>query len=242
MAIVNAIVSSVQGRKQREWEAEKQAIDNQFQLDMWNMQNEYNSPQAQMQRFQDAGLSPQLVYSQGTSGNATSAPDLHAPEQNFRTFPGVNPLNTIKDMLAIKNIAEEVKQNQVKTWFETMTAQDLAAQQEAKYRIGGAPDSMVFAWRKPSFFKGASQFAPEFLTDFYQKQTRAGLSQSLGKGKLWDFKGKLADRGLSEKDHFLWRFATQNAPKTMDTIFKDILSIDQILSKGLNGLGTFLGL
>lgn len=53
---------------------------NQYNIDMWKMQNEYNSPQAQMQRFKDAGLNPNLIYGQGTSGNASSAPQMVTPE------------------------------------------------------------------------------------------------------------------------------------------------------------------
>lgn len=52
---------------------------NQYNIDMWKMQNEYNSPQAQMQRFKDAGLNPNLIYGQGTSGNASSAPQMITP-------------------------------------------------------------------------------------------------------------------------------------------------------------------
>lgn len=43
-----------------------------YNLDLWNLMNEYNSPAAQMQRFQDAGLNPNLIYGQS---NATSAPN-----------------------------------------------------------------------------------------------------------------------------------------------------------------------
>lgn len=58
---------------------DKQKADN---IAFWNMQNSYNSPQAQMQRFQAAGLNPNLVYDKGTNGNASSmsAPPAHAPE------------------------------------------------------------------------------------------------------------------------------------------------------------------
>ena len=42
----------------------------QFALDMWNRNNEYNTPLAQMQRLKDAGLNPNLMYGQGTTGNA----------------------------------------------------------------------------------------------------------------------------------------------------------------------------
>lgn len=53
---------------------------NQFNIDMWKMQNEYNSPQAQMRRLSDAGLNPNLMYGMGNVGNATSAPDKKAPD------------------------------------------------------------------------------------------------------------------------------------------------------------------
>jgi len=55
-------------------------------IQFWNMQNEYNSPQAQMDRLQKAGLNPNLVYDKGNAiqpaGNI-STPDVQ-PGQ-FRT-------------------------------------------------------------------------------------------------------------------------------------------------------------
>lgn len=41
-------------------------------LAFWKMQNEYNSPQAQMARFKSAGLNPNLIYGQGSSGNSAA--------------------------------------------------------------------------------------------------------------------------------------------------------------------------
>lgn len=48
-------------------------------LDQWNRMNEYNSPLNQMLRFKEAGLNPNLIYGQGTPGNATSSPTYKAP-------------------------------------------------------------------------------------------------------------------------------------------------------------------
>lgn len=39
---------------------------NQMQWDMWNAQNAYNTPAAQMQRLKAAGLNPMLVYGSGS--------------------------------------------------------------------------------------------------------------------------------------------------------------------------------
>lgn len=48
-------------RENREW-----------QESMWQKQNEYNTPAAQIQRMREAGLNPALMYSQGNVGNAGS--------------------------------------------------------------------------------------------------------------------------------------------------------------------------
>ena len=52
----------------------------QHEIDMWNMQNAYNTPQAQMERLKQAGLNPNLMYGQGNVGNATAAPKAHIPQ------------------------------------------------------------------------------------------------------------------------------------------------------------------
>lgn len=65
---------------QYKYNSQLQEKQNQFNLDMWNLQNEYNSPQAQMKRFEEAGLNPALMYSQGNPGNAASAPVQGVPE------------------------------------------------------------------------------------------------------------------------------------------------------------------
>lgn len=53
-------------------------------IEMWRMQNEYNSPQAQMQRLKEAGLNPHLMYGKGTVGNAQTMPQYVAPQGDFR--------------------------------------------------------------------------------------------------------------------------------------------------------------
>lgn len=71
---------------------------NEYNLEMWNLQNEYNSPQAQMQRFQEAGLNPNLIYSQGTNGNNASAPQKQVPQQQHN-------LDKISKLFNVVNLA-----------------------------------------------------------------------------------------------------------------------------------------
>lgn len=64
-------------QKARKAEAE---LAYQRSVEMWHMQNQYNSPEQQMSRFGAAGLNPHLVYSQGNPGNAGAPPDYHPPD------------------------------------------------------------------------------------------------------------------------------------------------------------------
>lgn len=70
---------------------------NAYNLEMWNKENEYNTPAAQMQRYQDAGLNPNLIYGQGNSGNASSVPQAatYNPSLNYQKQP-----NTFGNSLA----------------------------------------------------------------------------------------------------------------------------------------------
>lgn len=54
-------------------------------LEMWNRQNEYNSPQAQMDRLQAAGLNPAMMYGQGSqaAGQAKEMPRYNAPTMDY---------------------------------------------------------------------------------------------------------------------------------------------------------------
>lgn len=63
--------------------ANMKLADHQFaqNVKMWNMQNEYNAPSAQVQRLKDAGLNPNLMYGNGTAatGNSSQMPQYAAP-------------------------------------------------------------------------------------------------------------------------------------------------------------------
>ena len=52
---------------------------NEMELDRWRINNEYNSPRAQMQRMIEAGINPAAAYQSVSSGNSSSAPDVHQP-------------------------------------------------------------------------------------------------------------------------------------------------------------------
>lgn len=130
-ALLGGVINSGSQQKQNtdsqrfSWEMYKQQRhDN---LEFWRMQNEYNSPQAQMKRFQEAGLNPHLVYSQGNPGNAAqiSTPDVQpaqfrSPEWgNAVSAAGLAYVNSIYDL--------DIKQAQI----DNLKAQNQVIREEA---------------------------------------------------------------------------------------------------------------
>lgn len=93
------------------------AVDkqNEYNLRMWNMQNEYNTPANQMKRYREAGLNPNLIYGSGqaSAGNASSAPTMEAHHSGFAKV--LNLLQTAKGMLDLKQQKQEMDMDKLKT-------------------------------------------------------------------------------------------------------------------------------
>lgn len=79
--VMNPILTGIQNSKNRrfaEYMYGKQRAD---ALADWNMQNQYNSPAAQMARFKQAGLNPNLIYGQGNEAATVRSSDFKEPNQ-----------------------------------------------------------------------------------------------------------------------------------------------------------------
>ena len=59
-------------REQNAWNEKQAEKANKWNLEQWERENLYNSPMQQMQRLEQAGLNPNLMYSQGNPGSASS--------------------------------------------------------------------------------------------------------------------------------------------------------------------------
>lgn len=94
VALASALISSSSSKKQAssinrtnialQEKANQNNLElSKYQFDqnkaMWEAQNQYNTPSSQMMRYGEAGLNPNLIYGQGSSGNATNAPSFEAP-------------------------------------------------------------------------------------------------------------------------------------------------------------------
>lgn len=79
----------------------RQKADN---LEFWHLQNAYNSPSAQMARYKEAGLNPNLIYGQSNTAGSISTPDVQqgtsrSPEWgNAMSAGALTYLNGIYDL------------------------------------------------------------------------------------------------------------------------------------------------
>lgn len=80
--------------------ANKELAELQFRhdRDMWNLNNQYNDPKAQMARLKGAGLNPNLIYGSGSAaaaGNSSSYPKYNAPQVEYRRRTGLEGIGTL---------------------------------------------------------------------------------------------------------------------------------------------------
>lgn len=136
------LIDSYRNRKTARWNTErtiaanKEAAELAYQRDIekWNMQNAYNTPEAQMARFKDAGLNPHLIYGQGTSGNAQSYPQYHAPQYRYQYESGnfgAGIAQMLPMMMSIGSWLQDMrlKEQQYRTGEENLFTTDLKQSQ-----------------------------------------------------------------------------------------------------------------
>lgn len=75
-------------------------------LEMWNRMNQYNTPASQMERFREAGLNPNLIYSRGNEGNAGNMPQYNAPTFDF------NKRKPLVDLGGVLNMYQDLSMKQ----------------------------------------------------------------------------------------------------------------------------------
>ena len=129
-------------QKQNEFNAQEAQKTREWQEKMWNLNNEYNTPLAQVNRIQEAGLNPNLVYGNGTIQNVTpmassSAQASSTPfndsiaARHAKNFDAImRGLQTAITMQELKNKKAEGKNIESNTEKNNAEAQE--SQQRAK--------------------------------------------------------------------------------------------------------------
>lgn len=99
--LINQAFAKRNARIQAKYNKELMQYQNELQQQNIDKQNLYNSPAQQMQRYQDAGLNPNLIYGQGSNGNQSSVPSVNspAPASFQNTDGGFSQLNQYLDLV-----------------------------------------------------------------------------------------------------------------------------------------------
>lgn len=96
---------------------------NDMNIANWQMENEYNLPKNQMKRLEDAGLNPNLMYGQGSPGNAGSVPSVTGSSTNYGARPGRFDPGTLAQLeqaeaLHLKNQGQAIANQRANIQFE----------------------------------------------------------------------------------------------------------------------------
>jgi len=120
----NAAATGAQNRKSRAFSREMYQQQKNDALTFWNMQNEYNAPEQQMERLRNAGLNPNMLYDK--TGAVIPAQNINTPDvqsAQFRT-PDFGSIGT---GLVQGYFDTQIKQAQ----YDNLKAQKTVADQEA---------------------------------------------------------------------------------------------------------------
>lgn len=202
---INAIANAATAKQQFKYDQQLQEQQNKFNLDMWNLQNEYNSPSSQMQRFVDAGLSPNLAYGNISSGNASSAPvqeaaGRRAPNLGVFNFsdpilPFIGKLEAVQNLRAkmLDNIdkAAQIAGKGLAHTFEN-SGSGLNAVIEKKYSLGDKIRDFLKPYNSPlqgyySQLHQSLMHAPEFKNALMGAQTRGRSASTIYQNMVNDW-------------------------------------------------------
>lgn len=194
---------------------------NQQNIAMWEMQNAYNTPAAQMQRYQDAGLNPNLIYSQGNPGNAAqvgqsqqakyNAPDYQMPLNKFFNFTGM--LDQYMDLTIKQKQSKNLdEQNKLLTAqvLNTIAGKDLREQkldftkQIFPYQLQGAELRNV-------------KLSNE--VNYLANQIKLGELQLLKENYNWE---NYYRQGTTPTDNFIFRFLARISDGITEGIYNII--------------------
>lgn len=96
----------------RDWNLNLAKQQNQWNIEQWNRENEYNSPAAQMARYKAAGLNPDLIY--GQQNLSAASPEMTAGDGSQPTdVSNLANKRTMLDMVSA-SLDNRLKMEQLK--------------------------------------------------------------------------------------------------------------------------------
>lgn len=105
--LLGGAFSFLDGANDFYWNRKNMSYQNDLMISNWMMQNAYNSPFAQMQRFREAGLNPNLIYGQtnmaGSVGTPSAGGSVSPIASNILMREQVRNMKSQNDNLVAQN-------------------------------------------------------------------------------------------------------------------------------------------
>lgn len=161
---------------QAQWQQQENEKAYQRSLNMWNLQNEYNSPTQQMARIRAAGLNPNLVYGNGVTGNSSgSTPQYEPVKFNAPTMQAYRGWNlgisdAISQFLAYRTVKAQVDNMEAQN---SLIRQQTATEATKQANIAASTSRSEFDLNMAKELKDVS--VSSAIADMNQKQ--AGAAQ-----------------------------------------------------------------
>lgn len=161
---------------QAQWQQQENEKAYQRSLNMWNLQNEYNSPTQQMARIRAAGLNPNLVYGNGVTGNSSgSTPQYEPAKFNAPTMQAYRGWNlgisdAISQFLAYRTSKAQVDNMEAQN---SLIRQQTATEATKQANIAASTSRSEFDLNMAKELKDVS--VSSAIADMNQKQ--AGVAQ-----------------------------------------------------------------
>lgn len=101
-------------------------------MEQWNAENAYNTPSAQMERYQSAGLNPNLVT--GTSNNAATSPSYGMSDVSPHSAslpnsqPNIDLLSALQTLMSVKQQESNIEQSQAQTNYYNQLSEKVGSE------------------------------------------------------------------------------------------------------------------
>lgn len=132
----------------RDWNLNLAKQQNQWNIEQWNRENEYNSPSAQMARYKSAGLNPDLIY--GQPNLSAASPEMTAGDGSLSTdVSNLANKRTMLDMVSAsldnrikyEQLQGLKKDNKSKDYDNDLLARKVDTERALSYLVGDPSSS-----------------------------------------------------------------------------------------------------
>lgn len=192
----NYAVSVAANKRQFKNQMKAMEAQQAYNKELWDYQNAYNTPQAQMQRLQSAGLNPRLIYGSGgaNTGNAGPIASTEVPSEQA-------PRGEVPNLYMTRLVARQMDAQYAATTQKVESAKVQASLLETKTALENLR-LMRESLRSKNY--ASLNLAEKTTAEFIALRTQEQFANERSKGNLMDqlhgFRAEANKRVISSMD------------------------------------------